>query len=246
MIKVFLDNCIFSVSETLQYQISQKTLKWGNQVLTNDILGYARKPLPDDNSQWKRNQIMCIPTIVNLVYENKLQFFSYNEVKFEGWKKILLEEKGYLLKNVTIEFIEPAIDRSYFQSMDFFEFIDNKNVIDFCKFLLSLNNADIKNLVRNTSNYPNLTKKSINNIERFKEICSGLSDKQLPDAFHLWSAEVNGLDYFLTIDKRFINTMNITKKINLNCLPISPEKLLEKLKVKECILMEFQKNKFIQ
>jgi hypothetical protein len=64
-------------------------------------------------------------------------------------------------------------------------------------------------------------------LKGFKEICRDLSEKHYPDAFHLWTADMNELDYFLSADKKFVSVMTLTKGTQLISRPIAPRDLLE-------------------
>ena len=86
---------------------------------------------------------------------------------------------------------------------------------------------------------PDYYRQNFANLKRFREICEPITkntkakqdkkDEQIRDAFHLWTAEVNNLDYFLTADKKFINLMTVSSKIDLPTPPIAAATLLEKL-----------------
>ena len=53
---------------------------------------------------------------------------------------------------------------------------------------------------------------SLRTIERYKFICSRFrSSENLPDAFHLWTAERNHMDVFLTLEKRLPNLVKQIK-----------------------------------
>jgi hypothetical protein len=67
------------------------------------------------------------------------------------------------------------------------------------------------------------------NLDRFRELCSGLTRQHYPDADHLWTAEANNLDYFLTADRAFINVMTLTRRLALRSKLISPRDLLAEL-----------------
>ncbi|HZK14733.1 MAG TPA: hypothetical protein VFC55_09440, partial [Desulfobaccales bacterium] len=77
----------------------------------------------------------------------------------------------------------------------------------------------------------------IKSLNRFKELCCALDEKHYPDAFHLWTAEVNGLDFFLTADRKFINVMSKTSRSQLKTKPIAPVDFLDYLGIKEKELM---------
>ncbi len=48
-------------------------------------------------------------------------------------------------------------------------------------------------------------KESIQQLDWFRGLCQRVrSSRNFPDAFHLWTAERAGQDYFLTLDGRFV------------------------------------------
>jgi hypothetical protein len=44
---------------------------------------------------------------------------------------------------------------------------------------------------------------------RFLEMKKGRAEKHLADLYHLWTAEENSLDYFITLDCKFINAVTL-------------------------------------
>lgn len=61
-----------------------------------------------------------------------------------------------------------------------------------------------------------------------------LGRKRARDAYHLWSAECNNPDYFLTTDVNLINSYNTAvayKKINLKCNLINPKDFIKELNI---------------
>ena len=69
-----------------------------------------------------------------------------------------------------------------------------------------------------------------------------MDDEKLRDIFHLWTGETNNIEYFLTIDKRFINAISQNQRSNLPCKPIAPDDLLSELNVLERDLLPFETN----
>jgi hypothetical protein len=118
-------------------------------------------------------------------------------------------------------------------------------VVKFCKWLLEPNVETLADRLKGQERYPSFLLNNLKAVKRFREICNGLAEKQFPDAFHLWTAEVNNIKYFLTIDKKFINAMTKSKRINLPCRPLSPSDLLDMLEIREHDPFEYEENQFI-
>ena len=201
---VFIDQCILSDSDIL---VVEKR---------NNIIGYTRKPPPGKIGDWKRNEFNCLPTISKLVKDKKLSLYRYIELEIEKWKSsgsFPANTLGRLFKISEMETVASAIDRSYFFQSSLGDHVKKDNVIDFCKWL------NIPNLEKSILNsnlieiLPQNMLENIKNLQRYRELCNGISESQYIDAFHLWSAEVNGIDFFLTTDKKFVNVMKKTKRI---------------------------------
>lgn len=74
------------------------------------------------------------------------------------------------------------------------------------------------------------------NVSIFQEMCDNkvLGRKRARDIYHLWSAECNNLDYFLTTDAKLINSYNTAvrhKKINLNSNLINLKDFIKEINI---------------
>ena len=241
--KVLMDNCIVSISDTMREVFKEKKLDWGDSIQKVEILGYKRKPLPDENEIWRRNQIECLPTIGRLAREKIISLYTYSELQFEGWKRGRSFNIGNILSNVEINKVYADVERSYFSSMEIGNDIKTEQLIEFCKFLLT---EDIEKLAKQLAeyDYPNFLLDNLRGVQRFRDLCKGLYEKQFPDAFHLWTAEANGIEFFLTIDRKFIHVMTKIKKISLPCRPLSPCELLQMLRIEEKDSFEYKEDQF--
>jgi predicted nucleic acid-binding protein len=233
-IKVFADNCILSASDTMQGVKKRQKINWGGSVETVDILGYERKPLPDKSQAWKKEQIECLPTVGRIARQQLISLYTYVETRYEGWKRPGSFPSigfGNVFEGVSLTHVEAAVERSYFFSMGLGEYIQKRSVVEFCEWLLSIDPDIFIEKVARLYELPVFLLKNLRNISRYRELCEGLSTKQYPDAFHLWTAEVNGAEYFLTIDGKFIRAMTVTKKLKLPCRPLSPAQLLDEMSI---------------
>lgn len=231
-LRVFVDNCIISISGTAQGAQRPQKINWGGKEYSLQIHGFERKPLPKESESWKREQVECMPTIGRLARQRVIALSSYMEITLEGFKRrhpLLIN----VFDGVEIEHVDAAVERSYFFQSSIDKYIDKQSMIKFCKFLLGFNPDEITEKTTQILGWPDFLVANLRNIKRFKALCKGLSENQYPDAFHLWTAELNGADCFLTIDKKFIQVMTKTNQTELPCLPLSPSQLLDQLGIDE-------------
>ena len=228
MVKVLVDNCILSESNVLQgvtfTQYKDKTKK---EVEAYEV-GFIRKP-PLPNSQLQRQQqIDWLPTIASLSISGTVELVTYDELYFESLFKKPEDNIGDIFSECKFDFVEAAIERSYFHQQDLRIQIKPDQKVKFYKEILEWNPDSFNNKEMDDYLSP-LTKQSIKEIQRFKDIAFGLTDAQLQDAFHLWTAEVNDIPYFLTIDRKFINAIcqtkarSKTKPFKIKTKPVTPE-----------------------
>ncbi len=70
-ITVLVDNCINSLSDSMQGIIKEQKIIWGDTIHEVKVLGYERKPMPNADQEWKREQIKCLPTVGRIAREGK-------------------------------------------------------------------------------------------------------------------------------------------------------------------------------
>ena len=210
-----------------------KQVDWGGTQVTCEMRGFTRKTM--DDSIW--SQARCLPTIARLARQEIIVLATYNELMFEGMHagETFKGSSRDLLRDVTFRHVEMAVERSYFQqTSDFKKHVCGKTLEDFIReFLLPLNEESILKNPTWREKLPESQLTNLANLQRFRALCKGLTPAQTRDAMHLWTAEVNRLDYFLTMDKRFINRMMKSKKGPFPCEPVHPMRLLERLGVEQ-------------
>jgi predicted nucleic acid-binding protein len=233
-IRVLLDTAVLRHSATMVSVKKEHTLQLGSIERKYNILGMQRNTDHISRGIWLKNQVEALPTIMRLAREGNILIFSYIELDFETMRGSfdLRGGRGDLLKDVKIEDIPPAVDRSKFQQTE--DFYENERLIEFCKFLIKV---DIKEFEKRRywflSRFTEFERQNLKSLNRFKELCSAIDEKHYADAFHLWTAEVNGLDFFLTADRKFINVMSKTSCSQLKTKPVAPAELLDYLGIKE-------------
>ncbi len=228
--------------------IDQNIVTYGDILMPeriNDVIGYVRKPLVGKDGDWLREEISCLPSISKLVNDNAITAYRYIELDLENWKRSGSADTsrlGQLFPNTIMHEVPPAIERSYFFQASLTEHLHNDQVIEFCKWLNKKNiEADILNILTNKP-VPKEVIKNVNSLPNFHELCRVLQkEAQYVDAFHLWSAEMCNIDYFLTADRKFINAI---KNANCSCQAILPSQLLEVLNINIREPFKYQHNVF--
>jgi len=247
--RVLVDNCIFSDANMLQ-GAKLTTYKDREQTeVSSFIVGYIRKPPLPEKQARRQNEIDWFPTIAQLSEYEHIKLFTYDELNFESWFRSEDSKIGNVFSESSVTFVEPAISRSHFRQGDMLEQIRSENKVDFFESLLKWT-PDLFQSTEFESYLPKLTLDSIKNIDRFKKIAEALTAEQLQDAFHLWTAEVNDIPYFLTIDFKFINAIrnkakSKKKPFDMVCEPITPQELSKKLGIKTPYAYKYSHDEFI-
>jgi hypothetical protein len=141
---------------------------------------------------------------------------------------------GDLFSGVEIKRCEPAANRPRFRkNIDFGYYLKKEELLEFCDFLLQLPESLLQETPQLWATRPTSEQKNLAQIGRFKLLCRHLARKHYPDAFHLWTAETNGLDYFLMMDKKFSNALQNRRDLDFQCRVVSPDDLLNALDVSE-------------
>lgn len=213
-------------------------LRWGGACHLLEHFTLRKKPSLPESQSWLQDQIGCIPTIARLACEGKLSFHTHNELMFEEWRdgrdagksdRIVRGTVGDLFAGINMAKVPLAVERSWFsQTIDFGKQISKEELTAHCKFLISLDTALLEREPLIWDRLPDFVKRNLGNLDFFKELCRGLAESQYVDAFHLWAGEASGLDFFLTVDKKFVNSVRNTFERAHHCEPVFPDELLDR------------------
>ncbi len=235
-LKLLVDRNIRVHAQIAEFVTGKQEVNWAGGTTEVDILGYrGKKPR---QGEWLSKQISALPTIARLAREGRLVLCTSREIQFEGMFGAIGTQGsiGDVFRDHEFQHVPPAVDRSYFSaSVNFNKYASGEEQVKWYKdFLLKVDESAFLEKTKGHLELPKFDQANFENLGRFREICRNLnSDDQIRDAFHLWTAEVNGLNYFLTADKRFINAVTVTAKLELSTPPISASSLLERLGIKE-------------
>lgn len=248
--RMLLDTGVLSHSEFAVHATKQVSGCWGNRNVVAPIHGFVRKAA-DRNTDYQKQQ-EALFTVGRLIREGHVEAYTYVEILFER-----MRGKGRFpvcdaLKASDIQGCPSALERSkFFKTLDFREMIskggrkDRKAGVEpgtatqiaFLKWLCSLRKEGINALIEHAVQIglDEFEVESLRNIEWFQFLCqrSG-SPENYVDVFHLWTAERNGLDAVLTLDKKLPNLLSHVgkekvKKIEIRAQVLRPLDLLQKL-----------------
>jgi hypothetical protein len=225
---VLIDNSVLSLGEFAE-TISVELPGYGNRLAL-----IQAKPILPPNQMWKRTQVEALPTIARIARQNVLAFYSYFELLAEDWRGHSFPAKivGNVLRDAVITEVPAPVGRSLFVQSSMEQFVGKESQIQFCKWLI----ANGAGLLKKSKALERLTEPQIaalKNIGRYREICHSLSPVQYVDALHLWTGELNGIEYFLSTDATFVRALSANRRLVLLCKPIYPEDLLVELDVKD-------------
>lgn len=264
-ITVLLDRGIFIHSEYMIPVVRKQEISWGPQQHTLEVHGLMRKePNPDPSYQ---KQIDALITVGNLIRSGRIRAFTSSELTVESMRGNSKNQFGNALEDCKIESCESPVERTKFQvtgniltyfskggRKDGIEGRDHRfTQIGFFKFLKEEFNSDFLSAIIQIEDRFGLTQFEIENLENIDELKFLLeragSPENYPDMFHYWTASRNGLDAFLTLEKRLPNLLsNIAGhqfgKFKFKTKVVRPLGLLELLGIEILDIVPLEYGKF--
>jgi predicted nucleic acid-binding protein len=207
LISVYLDTNIlkfFSNNSVLTFEEKSSNLKWGDKVIENKIyeLTNKNKNIEKSNDKKLLNDIKEIENI----FDNKfLEFYMNLETKIESMRILNIVNN----LNIKINDAKPPI--VYSRILFSYKEENKKLQTDFLKNIDNQRFLDIQKVVGAYQG-----KREIN-------------ENQLLDAWHLWCAEYNKCDYFLTMDYKLKRIIDNSRNFFIDVKVITPQKLLDNL-----------------
>ena len=223
MHRLLLDLSVFRRRTLGEYFYKREIFKWHEWDIPYDVALFRRFIF--ENDHWMRSQVDSLKKIAAKAKREKIQFFSYNEIEFEGWRGRTsnAEYTEYdMFLDIPVYAANSALERSKFSGSYLDKYLKKEKLVRFCKFLSQLNDRNIAHLMPILP-LNDFEKESLSLIKDFQFLLSKMHENHYVDAFHLWTAERNKLDFFLTFDKKFVNVIRNCNFDKFECQPISPE-----------------------
>lgn len=220
--RVMLDNSIPGHSQLCDWEMGPQGPLFGPRNQHFEVLGLRRKT-PNPNPVFQ-SEIDSLFTVGRLIREGKIVAFTYSELDCESMWQHIGDPGLDALAECKIERCPPAVDRSRFQGGLFPGFArkggkrDRKTGLDsshsqiaFMQLLCDLTNHSVSELISlgKPRGLTDFEIESLRNLSSFKQLCrlSG-SAENYPDMFHLWTAQRNKMEAFLTLDSKLANIAN--------------------------------------
>lgn len=182
------------------------------------LLG-AERVSPFSDPAWEA-EAEAILTVGKLIREQIVEAFSSMELKWEGMRDYIGSPPLNAFEQCNIEIVPNPVERGRFVSATLEDYVkkggkkdsaEGKNgasQISFFRWLLNLEPDRVSKILeaRGSRQLTDFDCESLNDLGWFKALARRLrSEENLPDAFHLWTARRNGIDVFLTLDRKLIN-----------------------------------------
>lgn len=248
-VNILLDNSIYQKRIIAEPVVVQNHFQWGGIDQNIPVQMYQRKEFNKEQKDHRK----AIETIANQARNDGLKLFQYIETEFESIRATPIDSNlkgsiGDLLRNIDIDHVQSPFPRGYVhkvvespENKGFQQFIMSKNearnnnytdspFIRFVKWLWKITPEEIEEL---KAIFKDLNLSGLDQINKFKLLVQNIDEKHIDDAFHLFAADFNQIDYFLTGDKKFINVCRNKASQTLQkyykVYPISPEDYCSKI-----------------
>jgi hypothetical protein len=234
--RILVDNSILNLSDTMRSVPTECVASILGQPQIDNVIAYERKPPLDASGMWMNEQRDCLPTVARLARDGLFAMYSYPELGFEACnapKSFPANPIGRLFADISIEELETPIERSRFFQLPLDKFMTKDCMVQFCKLLIGPSSDNVANWDRIKAACSPFELSNLGKLDRFRLLCKGLGEEQFIDAFHLWTAELHKMQFFLTADKKFTKVIVLNQKLEKHCTPISPVELLKAMNISE-------------
>jgi hypothetical protein len=209
--KVYIDTTVlkFSATQLPRLLPRKQTIDWGGRVHEVTVHDFVRVNPNDsiDNPELKA-ETELLPTLAEAGKRGEVKYVIQMETLFESWGIPKMDSETGKFYGTPLEDVEAPI--KYKRVL--LGFNRDGREMQF-SFLSSIRNARFLELQKMTGAYQGSGK---------------LNRNQLLDAFHIWCAEFNKCDYFLTLDFKLLNVVRKQKRHSLVEI-IKPSELVTKI-----------------
>ena len=206
---VLVDHCVIVNGQTVRYVKVPQTRRWGPHAVTMDVLRVQGKRR-GSNEEWLRRELAAIGAIGSAAVHGELRVFTSFELSAERLKSRMGGRgfTGDLWKDVAFEHATSPIDRSRIMaSLTLHDMSSQENREDFCRRLLTLAKDPERARRYSAFQLTPFEQESLERLDEFAGLCESVGPSRYVDAFHLWTAVRNGIDYFLTTDNKFLTAL---------------------------------------
>ena len=240
--RVLLDAGVISHSEFAEYAIKEVPMPWAGSTTVSRVHVLRRKQR--DRNEDHEKQMEALFTVGRLIREGRVEAYTYNEIEFERSRGRMPVQEFNALQGCAIGKCDPALERSRFRrTIHFIEYcskggkkdrregvpLGSASQIAFLEWLCTLDKRHANALIEQASviGLSPFEIDSLRNLEWFKLLCDrSMSSENYPDVFHLWTAERNQMDAFLTLDTKLPRLVGRVRGEKKSAIQIRTEALL--------------------
>jgi hypothetical protein len=210
--KVYIDTNVLKFSATQLPRLipSQTTIIWGGRI--HDVMVHdfdEVNPNETITNQDLKKEAQLLPELAVLGKSGKVRYVIQMETLLESWGIPNMDSSSGRFYGSPYEPVDAPIQ----YGRVVFSGGGNTQKMQF-EFLCGIRSQSFFELQKMTGAYQGEGK---------------INRNQLLDAFHLWCAEHNECDYFLTLDFKLIKVLQQNQKIKLKIRPVCPSELLREV-----------------
>jgi hypothetical protein len=223
-VKVLFDHTIIQFGKIGEYGLEHEPKQPRQNYLATIVYRKQR-----ERNDWLQKEIDCLPTIANFARQGRIKAFTTLELMAEDRVAEFPCSDNNVFADIEFEKALSPFERSKW-GLSIDQYLDKDQVIKYCEcFFLTPTPERIDRFISGMKSNPlglsTFEEKCLRRAHVFKAICRSIDRTHYPDALHLWTAEENNLDVFLTTDRRFRNVID-RQNIELHCHIMFPNELI--------------------
>lgn len=202
--KVFADTMILKFGVIRRPAIEWRGVRWGP--IEQRLPVYTMAPPERAIPEWLKKEVNCLRAVATFALEGRVEIYINDEIRLEVASTkygSLVSGRESLFYGVKIKTIPPPFeyDRIIVHWQDTRQDIDRhrENILG--------------------------TKRD----QRFNQLKDALGANKNADAFHIYSAEKAGLDYYLTMDRKLINSIRNQRGVTFNIKVLYPSEFVAEI-----------------
>lgn len=219
---VLVDTSVRSATQLGHWGTVRESVRWGSHTVEQAVTVLVRRASKRDEVYDANAR--CLSSIGQLARDGRIVLATYDKLQFEemNGSRPVKNTVADAFVDVEWQWVEPAVDRSFFIPTMFPPGYNAGMLVEFCQSML-LRDFDIGRWPADfVEALPPVSRLSLAKRQEFQSLARDAPEKLLRDLFHLWTGEVTGCEFFLTMDSRLINYCFSHVHRKLACRPITP------------------------
>lgn len=230
--RVLVDRCAFDHGVLARTVTQDHSVQWGTHTVTWPVAKYQGKTR-SAAEPWLRAEIQALASIAEAARRGTISVFSSFELEAESWRG---RGKPHgrridLWAGVDAGHVPPPLDRSRWTgALVGSKIASGEHQHAFVAELLMLANRQISEEWLLALEVPPHERQNLARLNELVAICNAVDEPRWVDAFHFWTALCNDIEYFLTTDRKLLNSLREKDLApDIVCRAVSATELAEAL-----------------